>query len=771
MYHLPYYNKARFLLHLMYPSFIKSCWNKCISPEDFTKKAKEEFPNDIKEIVNTLLCLRAEFDNMPLIQDYLNQFFVEDALKALSYVDLDNKEHIKACMILFAIYGDSYRRACNASEIDICCTALKIVEICLACEDDDLFFNAFNKISANKYLSICIAGSRNYCPEKCSEVLEKYLKRKNENQEMFSKFTQNNVDYAFCNKPPGWITYSESRIESMFIFGVIFRIYVPRNGSVNFMDTEFYFYLFAQVVNNYFQKPSLVDSFVIIRIAKIISTNAFDYSLTTFGEIYDKEIIVNAVKSIPDDAIMKTGLSKETIIDFFTRTPDQIDSFELIETVIDYPILSSCLSRLIKERIENGTYEEIESIAQQIYNDFDDYKFFLYQTEDIILFSRFLVEMITKERDEKRFEVLLILYLSLVKITWKTGSKKLRHCVLLGFENAAENMKIFISYILNNDIPATHQRRTLHDIENADSCVDRCLFFIEYLFDIKDDDVDGVIQLLCRYKYLWPGLFAWGIIKRSPIALKFTYLKFPDNIVNNIMYFHMTILVIEKHVVLLDFTDFDMVRDLYNKNPFELTNLSLNNTLDVSSEWSLSSRIFDITVSWRVWLDIFGPTKLIEFFFVGLSKNHSFFSYEINDQQMFVALADVILVVCDGNNELLMEMLKVVEMHLNNDDSDEKIESEDYACFCFIVVISMWDKWEERFKFVLDLCRKIYYYDYKPSHLKKSFAVSFLKKAVYIPHLQDKIPLETYKIFMENNDFKTVVDFFFIKSQEKARNK
>ena len=745
-------------------SFIRTCWNEKIAPEDFVAKAKSEKSINYENLIKSLLNLCNLPNVLSSLMDYLYQVFVDDLATAIESVDLSNDDHINSCISIFTNYSSTFFALKEFYNIKLCDAALKILEICFLCKDEELGIKALYDISNNHIINIVLAAARYYLPEKFARIRDKWMEKRDYYLKTYDSFMfLGGIDYILKHEkyPMSFITHKDL---IAFILSTLFRVSYPKNGTGRFYDSDFLLLIYSKQIKNYFSEPKMVDAFLITKTAQQKLHEIFREELTALTEELPKDEVIAAINKISENYINNIGIPREKLIEIFTKVPAEIDPCNFVDTMLEYPILCSNILWNIEDKIRKSSKEEINSMINQLYDSWDDFSYLINLTDDITSFAQFLFEQIINTSDEEMFEILWIFLLSVLKASWMTGSKKSRNDAIKACENIPENYKLFMNYFFCVDLPESNYKRTLYEVDNAPSFIDRYLYLLQYMFFYDESDSQHVINLLETHKSLWISVFTWGIVTKKPIQSNIYAHKYPDTFICNTLFDHYMSITYGKDQILSLQKNFDVLMTIHKDSQIDNACILRRFPIFSKSSWNSTILLSPLIVLWRCWIELYGPKKLVDICFSFLNHARSKSPFMSNgDHDVWIVFAYILLVVSDENADYLMETITYIESLIYS-ERECMINAENCAAFCIVIIISVWNKWEERSQRILDLCDRILHHEKDPPQFRLLFAYAFIKNAVYTPHLQGKVPIEYVKMFIENKDIKTATDFFIILS-------
>ena len=208
----------------------------------------------------------------------------------------------------------------------------------------------------------------------------------------------------------------------------------------------------------------------------------------------------------------------------------------------------------------------------------------------------------------------------------------------------------------------------------------------------------------------------------------------------------------------MDFDDIISLRDSMSKS---LQQFIFQQLISASNDkWSFTLLSSNIFISWRAWCVTLGIEKLTQYTLALLEKL-SVSIMKTNTKYFFMGFAYVLSIACENDTDALMSILLTIKESLEEENDFPK-DAHFVASFCSGIVLANHKDWEKRLDIIFEMCAGNE--SEEQSQARLTFAYTFLKLILFFPILQDRIPLKLFHVFIDKADWKSVIDFFIIKS-------
>jgi hypothetical protein len=118
------------------------------------------------------------------------------------------------------------------------------------------------------------------------------------------------------------------------------------------------------------------------------------------------------------------------------------------------------------------------------------------------------------------------------------------------------------------------------------------------------------------------------------------------------------------------------------------------------------------------------------------------------------------VIVCEGDDEMLKTMLRTALDIIENDDCGSSIHGEGLADFCLITTVANVADPRPLFREMLERRKKLAEQASRPGLAQLGFCVSIVKGAVYVPALREMIEPSIFGTPMMRQEWHAAIDYF-----------
>jgi len=771
-------------------AFLRESWNLHLKEDIFMQELKNKYNIDqVKSIFKWIVEFNGEIrDGTLYLYEYAKSILNEYTISVLDIIDEENYIHTIGCGLIFSRYGDIIfnHLSIGSKESSLC--IIKAFRICFNIPDNKLLNQSYLLLSRSHIIGAILASSRVFCYDEFIKLRNLYTLKKSLltiNEEQISKDFILYPLLADNLRNP--MTYVDLQ-DTVMILHFSLHIWIMRLGIFDYyqpyLTTQFYFHLFSDFVSC----PSLLSAFILTNLfvdvyegsihksfyrdpsrTTVFNREALEMALKGIYEQYS-QILNNDNPSYEDSDcfdFFMGGLSLEEAKSFLCTLPSVVDESKLLELGIQYPAFSSHIIPYVLEKMNSDSISSAVNIANQILRRLGDFRFLAAQQGMLMQCFASFINLAMVTFDDYSFETIWTLALSFVRFSWRSGSPSLRSVVIRFVEKQNGSIAFFLKSLLNLELPIGNRSISIYDINREQLPIEKCVLFLMFLFQIKQEDIPSVVELLHENSYLWPSALIWGIRSNNPLARNLTQLKFPDEELHNFLFYHMMIGLkqsAEPWKAVVEHPDYDSMVRFCPESIECIHSRLINDICAISKLHSVIPKLtWTIMITWRAWANKFGMkvfvTTLVKLL-MWVSKNSS--DTEMNEH-LFQYSSYFVVISSDQVSSVLEEALEGVLCIVKNREI-EMINPEGVSVFTIMLLVAISEKNSSQYNDTIGLARQFLNENVFPNDPRTIFALSIIKKSFYIPRLRDFLTMDIFELFVSYNDWQSVIDFFISKS-------
>jgi hypothetical protein len=289
---------------------------------------------------------------------------------------------------------------------------------------------------------------------------------------------------------------------------------------------------------------------------------------------------------------------------------------------------------------------------------------------------------------------------------------------------------------------------------------------VELLFILSAPGApEAVVQsgVLTASPFLWPSALTWVIARGDEAGRIILEQRFPDvRFINHLFYYAGLCLAKTPcpPMPLLVRLDIQLARRFC---PPSISGIHLLLATEIGSLIGLSppliKRIRNIIIAWRTWIANFGIGEFVRALLHVLIWNMPVGEDELLIMAAFRSAACMMVIVCEGADEMLETMLRIALDVIENDDCGLALNGEGLADFCLIATVASSDP-KPLFQEMLDRRKRLADQASRPELAQLGFCVNMVKGAVYVPALREMIEPSIFGTGMMKQEWHAAIDYF-----------
>jgi len=763
--------------------FVRECWNKVVSPEDFYHKLNSDFDTeDYKKIVLSLLSLCGELGSANnLLYDYLSLVFEKATEKILDFVDINNIKHVNGCLSVFLLNGTSLFNSVAIGSVDSASAALKALEICLSIQDDQKAVTALSTLSRSQVFSILISSSRYFLPDRFKTTRSIFSSRNLFNKTQSPSLSLSLLISAVKKEvitPP---RSALSKNDIIHLFSASMRFWTPNFDITNFLSQQIRNELYLLAMQGFINQPTIIGAhfcahYLVMEYKLLVDSSWKETEPLNCEQIekllealinYQDSPVLSTVLQPFNEALFEHGLNTKDIISIFSETPAIIIPSKLFKTILKYPMLSINLTQYLREKLLSGSLNDIYELCSQFNDNLYDFLFFCFQKGFISDITSMLYNQLSNIYSDEVFFEVWNLFISSIFFPWISGSMISRNQIMILIETFDEKINRFIKALLGIENYAESNSKYVKLI--SPSPIIRVWSFFEYLLSCRSDNIPYINEQLSKFPYLWIAVYSWGMHHKSPHIQAISSQKKPRKFLYDSMFDHMMIMIRKPdrliHCV-REHPNYDIIFRFIDEIAEDMRFVTVNLVFSsAKSRIWIIEEIHFLVISWRAWIRQSGVFSFIHSLF-GMIKRNSMNRIDfVSSRFIFQSCAYFFSIACDENPDYLMDSVHAIKQYLESGFESPQ-EGEGIASFVMTVVLSITHDWIKRFDYVLEICESILNEGSPINSHRSVFALMIIRVSLYIPILQKKLPPNMVKILISNNEWSTAIDFFIVMSHK-----
>ena len=750
-------------------NFLKNCWN--------SKKEPNEFLNDVKTRnfgnPNQILFQLAELSNtdspLSTFLDYASVLI--SAFSETIFADFDYSNITKGLLNIFAKNGSHLFSDIEIGSKENALFALKILEICVVSSDLNLQIEALKSLVSSPQFSVLVASGRLYCFPEYSKV-----------RNLFSQFQLKNPN-AFD------LSYGHSYLETALFADKIIkrRAILEKFNATSIVAASFYYWMpgsnwfslvgtyntrsmYLKIVQNFIDSPSFMSAYIITNFYfRLLPGVAGSHVKADFIEkgSFNGKVVSDILARFQPSFLkeMKFPLTNEQLINLICSFPSTVQDSEYPEIIFSYPsLVSYYVPHIIELAYDPTQIESFLTIIKNIKSEYlEDFRMLVGKQNLLKELLDALMHAMTYIVSPDPFFIILDLYLSLLRFSWRSSAKVDREIIDKYTLSQTQDLSIFLRIMFGLlDSSSITENVSMEEFRNTYPIINRCLMFFKMLFHISDEEFPIVLDITKKEPYLWPMLLVWAKETKRKIALTIAKVKFPDTPLLNFL-FTLFMATFDDHcnspVPFLP-SDYDYLKTF----DIELSDLTFTLFRQIvglpkmDDYWM--ANIYEIIVSWRAFSSKYGVVP----FALNILEIMNFEMKKIPDKQLidetYESVAFLICCSADGDSVQLAQLLDETLKIVFSSESETIEGSQGLAIFCLIILLGIEQNWEVSFKRIMSYCSSILNDKWDIFSPPMIFAIHIIKLCLYMPPYQPLIPSDLFKVLVRKNDWKTTIDFF-----------
>lgn len=764
--------------------FIKSCWNNRLSSEMFVDKLLMQGNDEINEIVTKKLL---EFVGIEIGEpnNLLLSYLLEICRRMPNVFVCCLKEfedlNQNGILRLLCEVDDDILDGLKTDELNNSKIAINFLKACLKSNNKELGKKALENLALMPTFSCLVASSRYYFFDDILS-LRKPFKNLMGISEIPSliEFPLELLQKAiYCDELNNSCFFARHEIISL--------VMSLTKKPISFISKNSFFKCYLHLISDFISNQSLYLAYMI--------TNLF---VQCFLQIDNKNRNENAsVIFSPEDVhslfqqinyeFMKNSspLKEIDTYDFIGDVNDLnnieqllkeipysgIDQSDIIQSIFSHPALSSSFIRLIKERMNLNNIEQSDLYAMKLCEVCIDLKWMLIEQGSFFTFIDYLLDLAIQITDQNKFFYIWILPLTLLRLGYGIGPKSIHDQIKMYVQNyKIPKLRQFFGLLLHDSsflecAPTFDSDETLCALESAQ--------VLSQLIK-KEIGVEDVLEIVNTKKYLWITVLIWDFQNNDSVANKFSNLKPPNSPLINFLFYNVMLrytLPAKPWFCIMEKMDYPMLTKFI---PQSITNihslildqiniLSQDTTIDVNKMWT-------IITSWRAWGEIFSFKELFEVivFQLILKTNHG--PNSDDESILYQTIGLIISILLNENPKFLFPMESIIHIIYNN--LDEITSSIGFSYLCIVLILSInSNDWKIFFNKLLQISLEILENDKIIQLPRTVFAISFIRKAMRVKKLEDKILTDNVLSTINDvKDWEVLIDYYILKQKHNSLN-
>lgn len=785
-------------------NFIRVCWNDRVPAQKFVEEIHSLFDSSrAAEITRELMILCGQsYEPTSFIFEYFISIVQKDPAYIFSIIDETDTRQILGCVRLFIKCGDTLFNDFKIGTKDSAVCALNALRLVLNYHNNDpnLLKEAIIKLSRSPMFSILIASGRVFAPEDFKNVQEEF-ERADPFKGMMNQLhvSQAHLLSALFTEKLSNPQTIQNRHEILTLFASSMQIWYVKDGLFTFFIPDIMKNLYFLLITKFITNPSLQLAYMITNLfVRIILKKSGDdeacplvpFNPDDLNHLLDqlyKELKPNNVKSFRSEYVkyctptvekeysdyFPRGLTLDRVKQHLTSPPKTIDNSDIFSTIFQHPMFVSQLPDYIMSYLVPEHVEEASMFAEQINKHHADFRLLITMQGKMTDFLKTLEKLcrsmtVNTPEDVKRFTNIWVLFLSLYRFSWRSGSKITREPCLKFCEEADEPLHNFLCLLSGvmsvEDYANSDRSMTAEKFLSIRSPYEESIGFLKYL--ILTNDIEIAKPLLNNHPYLWPSALVWGFRVRDPKALQLSKLKMPNNKLINIFFYHMMMAMAKPKVSwesVIDYSDYDFMIEFPPHSIGEVQYRIIEDLNHIAKVSPIEpNKVRSIVISWRAWINVFTMELFVKTLIGLLMWNTQSNSDPLSSKAIFQSAACFLVVVCDEDSEEILKILKTA-MNMLEEGPESVSDGDGLAQFCVILVIALRHRWKEAFIELLDIRKKILDGESQAGSARMTFTLSLIKTSLYISHLQTLISPDMFDTTFLKHDCQTAIDFFIAK--------
>lgn len=747
-------------------NFLQEKWNNSVSVDSFLESLLE---NDAEFIVNTAFSIIKICGKIPvqstILMDYLIELCHRKPELYSQFIKSEDPDVLNGVFYLLLKAGNEIMNTFPLNTVESCSLTLNIVKMCLQSENKVISSQVITTIADTPAFAISFTSGWYFDSESIASLFKPFAEFliRNRCLKMY------NFSHGILYRSLGFQSYfSPERFFSHrdVFYYTLCNIYFMANSTFSspyLQHGTFTIHVFVHLLEEFICRPTLSLGYLLMS----FPTRFFhEFSTTPDPLNMMIDTVLAAIKKSDPPINTKFSLTRELILEIYRPTALEIPDDKIILFSYHCPAITSRMLSRIREIFASPTYTLAISFAKDILRSLDDFVTLFVMTQHLDPFLGDLYKSVLKSRTWDAFEALFLLFVSVLKKIWTSGSELKRQHLLdfvLSFDDL--QMQYSVYYILVCDTEeAMHPR--LHaewDIltswNKKDSPLSQFNSLLTYLMEGKDSvDFNNLGAALESRSFLWLPVMVYGIIKQPPQLKNLYHIPFHQSQLFDEMFHKMVLRNSDNNinwVSVAAFPDYDM-KIMFHPPSIESIVPFLHTQLtELHSADSIHRRhTKNLIISWRSWIKIFGYKKFLLTLFNFLKH---FLIAHPNDaiiHDMYKISAFLLLDIQLPDESVTVECL----IDYIENDLDSQV-SNYFASFCIFLVVGLGINdpgFLKMYEYCISLLRS-----YDSAQLPKvEFALHFLRSSLNIPNINQIIKLDITNELIKFNDWQTIIQYY-----------
>ncbi|KAK8884887.1 hypothetical protein M9Y10_044008 [Tritrichomonas musculus] len=779
--------------------YVRESWNLLRTPENLIESLESRKDSEFnKNVIISLFNLNSKPNvPAPLFLNYLEILFLHYPDIFLEILSSDSSKEFGLGFIrLINQVGSKFINFINFDDQISTAKCIKnILYFLISDTPTEICTNALKKLTTGLKFPALVALSRIYFENEINDL-------RNSFREKFFSFNSFFPPSLMMSRLKKSI-FHDSIVKELhyhqhnFVSLINWNIIVSGNSTflTQFSTKKSLILMFIRMVSEYVNNPSLSIAFLIFcTFPKLINENI--QQIILYIKKMEKENGTEEEEVEDNQFLLQSNIIEQVLT---SESFAELRPSELFDNIYLYPknilTFSEKLFNLVQCDEILSLYEAIPYLMKYS-SDVITYLVLQNQLSDFLLK---LAKVCENMQNDQGFYKIWFLFLHYVQNSWSLGSFKIKEMVNSILDKVSNETRFFLSALLTYKSPTFDLKtENVTHFQRSVALLDKMLKSIS---DKKLEKFNQIVEKSQDFPHFWPSIILNCVCQPSIEYVNLaTIAKFPNAPIINVLFNHFMTIV--SHIGdksksinsnkpefsnIISYPDYNMMVRFPISDLSELKELLKFHLLEFISSKSLPMYNFNkIACMWRSWITIFGVKKFAGEVIDVLNILTITISVPFDSSIICERLAYMFGSICENEKESgrtrAGSFSEILDQVFDN-FGEERFQNQELATgmstFC-ISLISLVDQKEgfdqlfnKAFEFAkLCLNHRRFAGESKSTEnerfkIASSFAVSFIRKALFIPVMQNVIVEGPFDYLVEIKEWKTLTDFFIVKARLK----
>jgi hypothetical protein len=293
---------------------------------------------------------------------------------------------------------------------------------------------------------------------------------------------------------------------------------------------------------------------------------------------------------------------------------------------------------------------------------------------------------------------------------------------------------------------------------------------IEYFYLLNDPDaLQTAYSFLAEVTYLWPVALLWVISpgdRRGNHMDQFLTLTHPNHKLIDMLFYYASIVL--KSVNQEENWRYVIAKPNYKLlirfKPVSISEVEpvIVEDLKIFTQFlPFSTRsALRAVISWRAWIIHFTAEPFVQMVIRTVMGLVAGSGDPVRIISFFQSAACILLVVSDGDEDLIMRILNIVLDVIESERRGTDCDGEGLAGFCILTVLGLPTRWKSAWQQILEFREKLINETSDRGATRIAFCQHLIRAAVYVPGLHDTLTRDVFASSFMKNEWQAAIDYF-----------